>query len=284
MAAAKYIGTLFFDLSGQTANTFDSVRCLAEQTGELIEFAEKSVPGIKYNEDTLIEMMAMDDEAFGYQADTYELRKKVPCPLSAQDCFRIIRRPSHSPNPKRVLEYTRSYRDELFERAEKGISGVKEEKLRIAWLATGPFGRETYDLLARKGVSMVLFHRGGTALELGMVHPDYSADTGGRKIAPLEELVTALNTNIFGGSSEMWVDPLIKACRDMKIDAVVDFLQVGCIVVKGLKRVTAQRLWDELHIPTLDLEGRELFSTEEATVEMNKKLEEFLDMCIANKK
>jgi hypothetical protein len=72
-------------------------------------------------------------------------------------------------------------------------------------------------------------------------------------------------------------------CQELKIDAVVDFLQVGCITGKNLKRITSQRLENELGIPTLDLEGREHFMSEADRANMNKKLEEFLDMCIANK-
>lgn len=41
---------------------------------------------------------------------------------------------------------------------------------------------------------------------------------------------------------------------------------------------------EELGIPTLDPEGREFFATESGQAEMNRKLEEFLDLCIANKK
>ena len=45
-----------------------------------------------------------------------------------------------------------------------------------------------------------------------------------------------------------------------------------------------RELREELGIPTLDLEGREFFATESSRIDMNKRLEEFLDMCIANKK
>ena len=65
---------------------------------------------------------------------------------------------------------------------------------------------------------------------------------------------------------------------------MVDFLQVGCITTKNLKKITADRLKSELGIPTLDLDGREFFETESSQIEMNRRLEEFLDMCIASKR
>ncbi len=284
MAAAKYAGVLFFEMARLNSCGDENIRCWAEQLAELIEFAEKSVQGIRYNEEKLIELLEIDQQALRYQQDTYELRMRVPCPISPQDSFRLSSRPSRYPNPAKYLEYCRMYRDELFERADKGIGGVPEEKLRIAWLATGPYGRDTFDLLSRKGVSLPWFHYGTAPFYFGVVHNDYGDDSiYGRKLTPLEEMGRYINTNAWGGSADMWVDPLIKVCRDLKIDAVVDFLQVGCITTKNLKRITAQRLRDELGIPTLDLEGRELFSSKASQIDMNKKLEEFLDMCIANK-
>ncbi|MBI4304065.1 MAG: 2-hydroxyacyl-CoA dehydratase [Chloroflexi bacterium] len=284
-AAAKFAGVLFFELSRLNACDDDNLKCLTEQVEELIEFAEKSVPGVKYSEDKLIEMLEMDHQAYRYIFDTYELRKRVPCPISPQDSFRLGAVPHRYTNPAKVVEYSKMYRDELFERADKGIGGVPEEKLRIAWLATGPYGRSTFDLLTRKGVSLPWFHYGFAPYYFGIIRDHYGDDSVyGRKLTPLEEAVRDWNSNVWGGSGDMWVDSLVTACRELKIDAVVDFLQAGCITTKNLKRITAQKLMEELGIPTLDLEGREFFTTEAATLEMNRKLEEFLDMCIASKK
>ncbi|MBI2957487.1 MAG: 2-hydroxyacyl-CoA dehydratase [Chloroflexi bacterium] len=284
MAAAKFTGVLFLELARLNNNGDENIRCIADQEAALIEYAEKSVPGIKYDESKLIELMEADQQSLYYLRDTYELRKRVPCPISPQDSFRLMTMPSRYPNPARVVEYSKAYRDEMFERADKGIGGVREEKLRIAWLATGPYGRSTFDLLSKKGVSIPWFHYGRAAHYFGLIRDDLG-DEGkyGRKLNPLEEMARFFNTNTWAGPSTDWVDPLIKACRDLKIDAVVDFLQVGCIPTINLKRITAQRLKEELGIPTLDLEGREHFATEAGTINMNKKLEEFIDMCIANK-
>ncbi|MBI4304022.1 MAG: 2-hydroxyacyl-CoA dehydratase [Chloroflexi bacterium] len=288
-AQAKYAGVNFFDLARLNDCGERNLRCIAEQVAEMIEFAEKSVPGIHYDEEKLIELLEMENQCHKYLQETYELRKRVPCPISPQDCFRLMITimPARYPNPKKVVEYFRMYRDELFERAEKGIGGVPEEKLRVAWLCTGPYGRSTFDLLTRKGVSLPWFHYGVAPWAFGVVRDDYGDEsTYGRKLTPLEEAVRTgpWNANVWAGQSEKWVGSLTQICRELKIDAVVDFLQVGCITTKNLKKITAQRLKDELGIPTLDLEGREFFATEAGQMEMNRKLEEFLDMCIANKK
>ncbi len=285
MAAAKFAGTLFFEIGRLQTNDYENLHFVAEQAAEMIEFAEKSIPGIKYDEAALLERLEMNQQAANYYHETYALRKRVPCPISSQDCFRIgMGAGGH--NPRKALDYCRIYRDELFERAEKGIGGVPEEKLRIAWLATGPYGRSTFDLLSKKGVSMVWFHYGISPRAYGVIHDDYGENNYGRKLTPLEEMarMSYFNSNTWATSAEPWVDSLIKACKELKVDAVVDFLQVGCITTKNLKRITTQRVRDEAGIPTLDLEGREFFSTEAGAIEMNKKLEDFLDLCIANKK
>ncbi|MBI2856700.1 MAG: 2-hydroxyacyl-CoA dehydratase [Chloroflexi bacterium] len=285
-AAAEFGGVLYFELARLNSNDYENIHNAAEQFGELIEFAEKSVPGIKYDEDRLVELLQMDQQAYNYFYDSFELRKRVPCPLSAQDCFRLATVPSRYPNPQKALEYARMYHDELFERAEKGVGGVKEEKLRIAWMATGPYGKSTYDLLAKKGVSMVWFHYGTGAHSYGAIRSVYGDNTYGRKLTPLEELarVEHWTANAWGGDYELWTDSLVRICKELKVDAVVDFLQMGCVTTNSLKKISAERLKKEVGVPTLDLPGREQFATEEETIQMNQKLEEFLDLCIANKK
>ncbi len=285
MAMAKYGGTLLYEVDKLNTSNYDNIRYVADQIGGLIEFCEKSIPGIRYDESRLIEVLEMEHQSHRYLQETYEARKKVPCPIAPQDSFRLSTLRAQFVDLAKAVEYRRMYRDELFERAAKGIGGVPEEKLRIAWLATGPYGRSTFDLLTRKGVSIPWFHYGVAPWIFGIVRDEYGDDSYGRKLTPLEELVRfrTWNSNVWSGTGDMWVNSLMKACVDLKIDAVVDFLQPGCITTKNLKRITAQRLRDELGIPTLDLEGREFFATVESLNEMNRKLEDFLDVCIANK-
>ncbi len=285
MAAAKYAGILFFEVDRLNSIGEQNLRTVADHMAELIEFCEKSVPGIKFDESRLVELLEMDDQATKYLRATYDLRKKEPCPIGPQDAFRLIRMPSRHHDPPKVLEYCKMFSEEMLERSDKNMSGVKEENLRIAWLATGPFGRGTFDLLAKKGVSLPWFHYGLGPQTFGVMHDDYGEDKiYGRKLKPLEEVVRTWHANVWGADAATWVDPLVTVCRDLKIDAVVDFMQVGCRTTNSMRWITAKRLKDELGIPTLDLEGRELYATESAQQEMNRKLEEFLDMCIANKK
>ncbi len=287
MSIAKYMGIPFFELlrleKGKDKGD-KSVRFVAEQLAELIEFAEATVPGIKYDEDKLIESLAMDQQAAPYLRDLYELRKKVPCPVSSQDAARLGLRPGGDCNPK-GMQYLKLYHEEAHERAAKGIGGVKEEKLRIAWTSTFNYGRGTMDLLTKKGVSLVWFNNGtGPQRYCAGDRDPYETERDyGRKLTPLEEIATYHNYNTWGHGADEWIDPLIKICRDLKVDALVDFQQVGCIVTRGFNKITADRVTKELGIPVLALEGREHFMTEGEKTIMYQRLEEFLDLCIANK-
>ena len=284
MSAAKYLGILSFEIQRLNSNGEDNLRCLAEQWAELIEFAETCVPGIKYDEEKLIEAFELQQEARPYIYDLYELRKRVPSPLSNQDAARLGPAPPAVDRWSKGMEYLKAYHDEMFERAEKGTGRVGEEKLRIAWLNTFNYGRGTMDLLTEKGVSLVYFGYGGGPSNFGLYGYDPLDESAyGRKLTPLEEMAARGNYNVWGNQAEAVGDTLTRACRELKIDAVVDFLQVGCYVTKGLSTITAERVKNEVGIPTLGLEGREHYMTEGEQAEMYKKLEEFLDMCIANK-
>jgi benzoyl-CoA reductase/2-hydroxyglutaryl-CoA dehydratase subunit BcrC/BadD/HgdB len=272
-------------LEKRNDNGYKSLQLVAEEYGELIEWAERTVPGIKYDESKLIESIEMEKATAPVLRDLYELRKLVPCPVSSQDAARLGLRPGSDCNPK-GMEFLKIYQQEMHERADKCIGGVKEEKLRIAWTSTFNYGRGTMELLARKGVSLVWFNNGTGPMRYCAGGRDiYQADIDyGRKLSPLEELAAQHNYNTWGHGANEWIDPLIKICKELKIDAVVDFQQVGCIVTRGFNKITADRITKELGIPVLALDGRERFMTKGEETMMYQKLEDFLDMCIAKKK
>ena len=131
-----------------------ALKYVAGQLGELIEFAQGEVPGVRFDESRLLELQEYDRKAFEHMHDIYELRKRVPCPISGKDAFRLPTPPSHYPDPAKALEYFRAWSDEMGERAEKGIGAVKEEKLRLMWLVSGPFFADPFAVLERRGASI----------------------------------------------------------------------------------------------------------------------------------
>ena len=101
----KAIGEFFnrpvFHISTSIKSTEEGLACVTDQIGELIEFAEAKVPGVKYSEEKLIYGLEMDRLAHECLRKIHEIRKRVPCPLDGQDVFRLPKMPTHYPQHAR---------------------------------------------------------------------------------------------------------------------------------------------------------------------------------------
>lgn len=261
--------------------TEDNLQYVTNQIGEFIEFAESKVPGVKYNEDKLAELIEIDHMSDVYFHDLYELRKRVPCPVPARDAMRLPRLPSYFPDPEKALEWLRAYRDELYERAEAGVSTVNEEKLRLMWTMTAPLYRNVFAQCERRGVAI-------PTIQTVYVSEFYSGYTFreadfGRDLSPIEKQAIPLLCLAWGGPGTRWIDDILATCRDMKVDAIVNFLQQGCTPTLGLKKLIADRAEKELGIPTLQIEGAYHDSQYINDDEFDAKLDDFIDMCLARK-
>jgi benzoyl-CoA reductase/2-hydroxyglutaryl-CoA dehydratase subunit BcrC/BadD/HgdB len=279
VAAAQHSSALYYALDNPLGWHYEGLRYVADQMGEMIELAESNIPGIRFDEERFLEMEDNYREARRLARMNYELRKRVPCPIAPKDAFRL----DYLGDSKAGLAFMHRRLDEIADRADRGIGGVPEEKLRVAWMATGPFNRETFKILVDKGVSVPWFHFGGAASVYGLVPFGNHEERYGRKLSVLERMAEVAHFSGWAQTADYWVDPLIQACRDLKIDAVVDFLQPGCVVTKGLKKIVATRVQNELGIPVLDLEGRQFFSSPTAEAQMNERLSQVLDVWIENK-
>lgn len=262
-----------------------SLKYLADQFGEAIEIAESKVPGIKYDEDRHMELMEKDRFALTCLRDIYQLAKRVPCPLSGRDVFRLPRLPSYLCDPDKGVEFYKIYRDEVSERAEKGIGAVAEEKLRLMWAVSGPYYSDPFEILAKRGVSIPVFHIGISPRIAGLF-PIYGdeRDFGEKPTNPLEEEARLLNYNAFAGlGNSRWIESIIWISRDLKLDGIVHFNQVGCTACTPLAKIVADRAEEELGIPTLLIEGRHLNTEGFDQADFNRRLEEFVDICLDNK-
>lgn len=288
LTAYKSIGEYFrvpvFSVDTTLVANERNLKYVAGQIGELIEFAQAKVPGVKYDEAKLMRAMAADKIAYDCLHDIHELRRRVPCPLSGQDAFRIPLPPSFYHDMDRAVDYYRAWRDEMRERVAKGYGALPEEKLRFLWAVTGPFYFNPFDLLAKRGVAV-------PALQFGLMTRWYGAQFGyfgdeteyGRKLSPLEEQARMLNGNSWGGLGETWIRSTLDLCQDLKIDGMVYFMQLGCTATSGLGRVVAERAEKELGIPTLLLEGRQLDPLYKSQQECEAQLDMFVDLCLSRK-
>ncbi|MFC2038348.1 2-hydroxyacyl-CoA dehydratase family protein, partial [Chloroflexota bacterium] len=105
------------------------------------------------------------------------------------------------------------------------------------------------------------------------------------KLTPLEEVARASLHNSWAGRGlERWVESVSHVCRDLKIDAVVQFLHTGCVTTGGIAKVMEEVLEKELGIPVRNIQGRQNDWSAEDEQEFQGNVNEFIDLCIANKK
>ena len=275
-----------FCIDIDAAHDKPSERLLAyttQQLGEFIEFCESRVPGIRYNEDRMLELIEMEKKARDYLRDIYELRKRSPCPISGQDVFRLPRGPSQFPHPEKVVEYYRVLHDEIAERVEKGQGVVKEEKARIMWTITAPFFADVFKVLEAQGASVVHFQNGGSARAFGK--KGYYGDDNeyGRKLTPLEDQARVLTLGSWAGLANLWVDDTIYFCKELGIDGIVNFEQWGCVAAVLTRKVLQDRVEKELGIPNLFIEGRNLDNSTFNMRDFQERMEHFVQICIERK-
>ena len=284
-AIGHYFNMPVFHIDTTLETSQDALTYVTDQLGEMIEFAEAKVPGVHYSEERLLYALEMDKIAHNYAKEIHALRRRVPCPLSGQDAFRLPRIPSMYPDPKKAVEYWKAFAEEMHERAEKGYGVLEDEKLRFLWAVTGPFYFNPFDVLAKRGVAV-------PAMQFGVMSRFFGVEYGfidditeyGRKLTPLEELARFLNGNTWAGLGNRWVDSTLHMAKDLKCDGIVYFLQLGCSASGGVSRLVVERAEKELGIPVLLLEGRQLDPFYKSQQESEEELNAFIDLCLSRKK
>ncbi len=262
----------------------EHLQYVVDQLKAVITYVEANLPGAKYDEAKMVEWQALTRRWYAALHDIYELRKHVPCPDHPRDVFRGQHAPADYASAPMLVKYYETYRDELQERVARNFSPVGEEKLRIIWGITGPYGSNIWDYLAGRGVSVPFWHYGQAYRNFAM--PFIGDETEfGRKLNPLEEAAREMIYNSWAGSGERWIRDTIVTCREFRADGFVQFEQTGCEPVLGIGQIVGEHLEKELGIPSWRVEGRQLLGrTERSSAEFMAGLEAFIDLCFERKK
>ncbi len=283
VALARHFRVPWFMVDTHFESNQKSLEYVAAQLGELINYAEANVPGIKYDEKKLDRLHRIGREAHQYMWEVEQFKKAVPCPITGRDTFRL---PAVSPSidPDKYLHYYRSFRDELKGRVEKGQGALPHERMRVGWLVTGVFYADPFSFLESMGVSVPFFAAGRAWDPRGPQYKVFGDDAEyGRKLTPLEEEARQLNALVWGGLADRWIDDVLLQCKEYKLDALVHFAQSGCTVTLGVEKVLAERAEKEIGVPTLLIEGRMLDNEAYNEREFQARLEDFVEMCLQNK-
>ena len=192
--------------------------------------------------------------------------------------------PSNFPDPKKALEWVKMWRDEIHERAEQHESNVREEKLRLLWTVTAQMYRNVFTQCEERGVSVPMIQTGFNNRLYANKPGIYGDETEyGRKLTPLEEEARMTTRFSWWGLGSRWINDTLDTCRDLKVDGIVNFLQLGCVQTLGLHKLLADSAEKELNIPTLQISGAYHDSEYVNDTEFDTALQDFITMCLLRK-
>jgi hypothetical protein len=273
VANTSKTATFFIDIPFE--QNYDSIKYVAAQLVEFIKYAEKNFPGIKYDESKLIESQTYMEEGRKYTDEIYTMLRNRPCPIGGLDAFS-----GGEGTSKKGVEYLKMRRDEVAERVAKKFGAVENEKLRMLWAVTRPFFMNPFRVLAKWGVVVPLHYSGPVAMHAPLPARHFYGD---RKLTPLEKVAANVLLDQWGHRGDRWVNDMIWVCRDLHIDAVINYNMLGCTATLGLKKLVEDSLEKELGIPTLQLEGKQWDTNYASEALLTAKLDEFAQMCLAQK-
>lgn len=276
---AKHFQCPSYALDVDLEDNYESLRYLVRQFEEMIDLAEKEVPGVKYDEAKHRALLEKVDQVHAYEQQIYELKRAVPCPISGKDALRMAG-PELIEDP-RYVEYYRLFLEEMQERVARGIGVLPEEKMRVMWLVSAPFYADPFSFLEKRGVAMPLYDAGAAG---GEETPSLSDETAyGRKLTLLEFEASLLNRGWRRGTAERKVRFVLDRCREMHIDAIIYFMLWGCTPELSMAKIIAERVEQELGIPTLMIEGWCLDAEKYDQADFEKRLDDFIDVCLMRK-
>ncbi len=260
--------------------TLADIRYVADQLGEFTEWAEKKVPGVKFNEDRFREIQEINAVGCKYMREIYRMRKQVPCPISPEDGFRHVRESSRYSNVKKGNEYLRACRDELGERVASGKGPYQEERLRLLWAGEEPKYFDPGRILLGRKVALPQQIIGHPSLRFVLrFAPHGEVSEYGVNLSPLEEEARQIDSAFWGGWANLWLNITLDAARDIGAHGIIHHLTVGCTPVQGIGSVLAGRAEKELGIPVFNVEGRLLDKEYRSQEQWDEILSSFVDKC-----
>jgi len=235
---------------------------MVTQTKELISWLEQKTDQ-KLNLERFQETMGKVNQARQYILEFNELLKTVPCPVASQAGFGNFLSMVGCGGTDDAVNSTKWLRDSAAENVKNGISGVPDEKLRIAWPYTHIFFdgdlltwiEETFQsvvIMDLLGYYQVLPHDVSTTEKC------------------FESLAKgALDFSMIGtcrGPIEYYIDFLLDYVKDYKIDCVIMPMQFACKHAYSMARVSSEAVREETDIPVY-IFGCDPYDSREVTSE-----------------
>jgi benzoyl-CoA reductase/2-hydroxyglutaryl-CoA dehydratase subunit BcrC/BadD/HgdB len=262
----------------QTSEFYDekTVDYVTTQIKNLIGWLEKETKHT-LDLDNLQQAMTHVNQAREYIWEFNELLKSVPCPAPSIAGFGNFIAMVTKGGTSDAVKVTKDIRDSALNNVKKGIGGVADEKIRIAWPYTHIFfDQEIFPWLEEMFQAVVILDM------LGFYQvPPHDISSTDKCYESLAK--GTLDFSMIGtcrGPIEYYIDFLLNYVKDYKIDCVIMPMQFACKHAYAMARVASEAVREETEIPTL-IFGCDPYDSREVTSEtIRERISEFLTQVV----
>ncbi len=219
-----------------------AVKYITEQMNDSIEWM-KEVTGRDYNDELLIEAINNECRSLSVWAEICTYNENIPAPLDEKTMFSLYVSTTLNPQRKEIADFYEEVRDEVKDRAERGIAGVANERYRVITDSQPPWaGLELFRYLEKEyGVvsvgSWYTFGLTGAWDEEadGTLVPLKTLEEQGLKLSTREEALKAYSDfrlRNWGWRFFQSIDERLRITNQLinqwKVDALISHLNKGC--------------------------------------------------------
>jgi benzoyl-CoA reductase/2-hydroxyglutaryl-CoA dehydratase subunit BcrC/BadD/HgdB len=242
----EYLRVPIISLDAPYIITDDNVFYYISQLEGLIQSLE-TISGEKMDYQHLERVVKEELQGAEYAREINEMRKAVPTPMKGRDAMRGYGGVLGSTYRKDPISFPKAVHDEIKERVEKREGAVAHERYRLLWCQTPPFYTDLTGYLEEKYGAVIAFN--DPHKYIWWQKGEYD------QLPPLEILARRYLAEEWNGPSFRRIEVLVQSAREYKVDAVIHFNHWGCRISSNHARLLKDKVWEELGIPTLILEG-----------------------------
>jgi benzoyl-CoA reductase/2-hydroxyglutaryl-CoA dehydratase subunit BcrC/BadD/HgdB len=229
----------------------EALKHLVAGLEDMILFIEKHT-GAKFNEDKLKEFLERDIIIQDYFAKTQALRGATPTVMGAKDAFANFGIRMCSEGLPAVVDFMQAQYEECWEKIEKGIGVVPEERHRVVLCGVYPFwNMGILDWMEEEfgAVTVVDFFNALVGIISNLNRDEIShnpLETYARKILSVYPCLARL-----GGPSYLFAEDLANTAAKLRCDSSVFFAHFGCKQTCGFNRIVTDAIMEKANIPSV---------------------------------
>jgi benzoyl-CoA reductase/2-hydroxyglutaryl-CoA dehydratase subunit BcrC/BadD/HgdB len=233
-------------LTGQEWN--DASNFVAAQLRELITFLEHQT-GRPFDYDRLHESMSYIKRAAELRREGLDLCKAKPAPATFWDWISCVAPINFLPGNQGLVDYFAGVRDEIQDRIDHGVSGVRNEKYRLYF--DGIMNWNKLGFLSRKFAEHGAAVLAGRYIQNAFWQEPQLIDTADPILGMAQHYLLCPTNH---GTKTLDYHTL-RDCREYDVDGIVFHSTRTCRAFTGPQRLLARSAQEKLGIPSIFFEG-----------------------------